>query len=137
MKILECSSKGDKRYSAFYAKTTVFGKNDSIENHHQLSKRFGNSVPSTWRDSKGKKATHFNINSKDIDVKHLSSFYKLLWCKYLDEHPELVQYAKQFDDYSDMFKGSSVNCQADAIRQYVKDGRESVIKDCQEFIKLF
>ena len=26
MKILECSSKGDKRFSAFYAKLNVFGK---------------------------------------------------------------------------------------------------------------
>lgn len=137
MKILECSSKGDKRYSAFYAKTTVFNKYDSIENHYQLSKRFGNIVPNTWRDSKGRKPTHFNINGKDIDVKYLSSFYKLLWCKYLDEHPELVEHAKQFDEFNDMFKGNSINCQANVIRQYIKNGRESIIKDCQEFIKLF
>lgn len=39
MKILECSSRGDKRFSAFYAKVEVFSKLDSIENHYQSCKR--------------------------------------------------------------------------------------------------
>lgn len=42
MKVLECSSKGDKRLSAFYAKINLFGNYNSIENHYQLSKRIGN-----------------------------------------------------------------------------------------------
>ena len=37
---LECSSKGDKRYSSMYAKVTVFDNYDTIENHYQLSKVF-------------------------------------------------------------------------------------------------
>ena len=37
--ILECSSKGDKRFSALYAKVKVFGVYDSIENHYQNCKR--------------------------------------------------------------------------------------------------
>ena len=43
---------------------------------------------------------------------------------------ELVEYAKQFDDYNDMFKGRyTVNCQADVIRQYIKQGRSSIMNE--------
>jgi hypothetical protein len=134
MKVLECSSKGDKRYSAFYAMVKVFGKTDSIENHYQLCKRFGDIIPQTWKDAKGKQPTHIHINSKDYDVKYLSMFYKLLWVKYLDQHPELVDSAKQFDDFHDIFKGkNTVNCQADVIRQYIKQGRDSIMEKCREF----
>ena len=63
---LECSSKGDKRLSAFYSKVNVFGKVDSIENHYQLCKRFNNFVPSSWRDSKGKVPTHFVVKGKKL-----------------------------------------------------------------------
>ena len=36
---LECSSKGDKRFSAFYAFVEFDGKYDSIEHHYQNCKR--------------------------------------------------------------------------------------------------
>ncbi|WP_429909438.1 DarT1-associated NADAR antitoxin family protein [Geobacillus thermodenitrificans] len=135
--MLECSSKGDKRFSAFYAKVNVWGKYDSIENHYQLCKRFGNEVPKTWRDAKGRQPTYIELKGKVFDTKYLTYWYKLLWLKYLDENPHLVEYAKQFDDFSDMFKGkNTINCQADVIRQYVKEGRESIINECKELIDL-
>lgn len=134
MKILECSSKGDKRFSSLYAKVKVFGKYDSIENHYQLCKRFGDYIPKTWGDCKGRRPAHIHLNGIDMDIKYLTPFYKLLWCKYLDKHPSLVEYAKQFDDFHDMFKGNSINCQADVIRQYVKKGRASIIEECKELI---
>lgn len=137
---LECSTKGDKRYSAYYAKVDVFGVVNSIENHYQLSKRVGNYIPTDVMAVKGVTPTHFVINKYGqelvFDVKYLSSWYKLLWYKYLDSNPELVKYAQDFDEFTDMFKGHSVNCQADIIKQYVKKGRASVYKDCIEFINL-
>jgi hypothetical protein len=133
--ILECSSDGDIRFSAFYAEITLFNKKDSIENFYQLSKRFGNKVPNNWRESKGKKPTHFSINGFDYDVSLLGQWYKLLWAIYLDKNPHLVEYASSFSDYRDKFKGKSTNCQADVIRQYIKNGRESIIEDCQEFLE--
>lgn len=137
LKILECSSKGDKRFSAFYARVNVFGKYDSIENHYQLSKRFGDEdAPQNWRDSKGRVPTHFNLKGKDIDINLLSQFYKILWVKYLLCNPELVEYASQFDEYNDIFKGKSTNCQADVVRQYIKEGRESIMDECSEFLKI-
>lgn len=136
MRVLECSSKGDKRYSAFYARVNVFGKYDSIENHYQLCKRFGEEIPLSWRDSKGKTPTHFNLKGRDIDVNLLGQFYSLLWVKYLDENLELVEYASGFDDFNDIFKGKSLNCQADVIRKYIKQGRKSILEDCKEFIDI-
>ena len=136
MKTLECSSRGDKRYSAFYAQVQVFGKMDSIENHYQLSKRFGDApAPRSWRECKGRKPTHIEINGSLYPLELLSQWYKLLWCKYLDKNPELVAHAKQFDRFNDMFRGKALNCQADVIEQYVKHGRESIIKECQPLIK--
>lgn len=137
IKVLECSSKGDKRYSAFYARVKVFGKYDSIENHYQLCKRFGEIVPQSWRDAKGKIPTHICIKGRDLDVRYLTMFYKMLWTKYLDNNPELVEYASTYDEFNDIFKGKkSLNCQADVIRQYIKQGKTSILEECKEFIEL-
>jgi hypothetical protein len=83
MKILECSSKGDTRFSAFYAKVDVSGVYDSIENHYQLSKRFGSDAkPKHWKECKGRKPSHFMIGSHSYDLCYLSLWYKSLWLKY-------------------------------------------------------
>ncbi len=134
-KVLECSTKGDKRFSAFCAKVKIFGKIDTIENHYQLAKRFGDIKPETWKDAKGKKPTKVNINGKGFSLEYLSAWYKLLWVKYFDQNPELVEYAKRFTDFSDAFKGkNTVNCQADVIKQYMTKGRKSIMDECQDLI---
>lgn len=116
----------------------TWGKYDSIENHYQLCKRFGEEVPKTWRDAKGKQPTHIHLNGRDYDLKYLTQWYKLLWLRYLDLNPKLVEFASEFDEFNDIFKGkNSLNCQADVIRQYIKKGRESVKNDCMELIELF
>ncbi len=134
--ILECSSKGDRRFSAFYAKVKLFGKYDSIENHYQLSKRFGDEVPETWKDAKGKKPTHLHINGKDFDVKFTEAWYDLLWVTYLHNHPKLVNHASKFDEFNDIFKSKgSVVCQADSIRKFMTVGRQSILDEHGDFIK--
>jgi hypothetical protein len=137
MKILECSSKGDKRFSAFYAKITAWKRFDSIENHYQTCKRFDDFVPIGWQDGKGREPTHIELNGKRYDKRFLSQWYKMLWVNYLDNNPELVEYARGFDDFNDIFKGKSQNCQADVIRQYIKQGRQSLVDDYQELMDLF
>lgn len=121
--VLECSSKGDKRFSAFYANVCVFGISNSIENHYQNCKGFNDK---TIIKRKGKSPDYITIDGKILDVKYLTPFYKLLWVKYLDHNPSLVEYASQFDNFNDIFKGHSINCQADVIRQYIKQGRQSI-----------
>lgn len=127
LRILECSSRGDKRFSAFYAYVEVFGRKTNIERHYQSSKKF---YDSTITKAKGLQPDYIEINGRQLDKKYLTAWYKLLWVKYLDQHKELVEYAKTFDDFNDIFKGKkSINCQADVIRQYVKQGRASIMKE--------
>lgn len=136
-KILECSSKGDKRFSAFYAKVKLFGKYDSIENHYQLSKRIGDFVPTNWKDVKGKKPTHLHIDGHDYDLKYTEAWYDLLWVSYFKNNPDLVEYAKKFDDYNDIFKSkNAIVCQADSITKYIEIGRSGILKEHKEFIDL-
>lgn len=139
MKVLECSSKGDKRFSALYAKVNVSGVFDSIENHYQLCKRaIGENgeviVPRDFKELKGKKVDYFVMNGINFPETYLTQYYKLLWVKYLDANPSLVVFAKGFDEFNDMFKHNSVNCQADVIRQYVKEGRGSIMSECKPLI---
>jgi uncharacterized phage-like protein YoqJ len=132
-KILECSSKGDKRFSSFYALVTVFGKRSSIEHHYQMAKRFGEEEPKSWKDAKGRVPSHFEVNGWAYPVEDLDGWYKYLWLIYLDGHPELVEYARKFDGFRDSFAGkNTVNNQADVIRQYVKEGRESILIELEE-----
>ena len=135
-KVLQCDSNGDKRFSAFNARLEVFGKYDSIENHYQLCKRFDNQKPKHWTNAKGKTPTHIEINNHKLETRFLTQYYKLLWLRYLDENKELAEYAKKFDKFVDTFRGKSINCQADVIEQYVKQGRESIIKECIELYKM-
>lgn len=127
--VLQCDSSGDKRFSAKFAKIEVYDKLDTIERHYQLCKRFGNKIPQNDYEFKGKSPTHIEINGIELDKSFLSAYYKLLWVKYLDANPNLVSYAKNFDYFVDKFRGKSVNCQADIIKQYVKEGRSSIMND--------
>lgn len=136
LNILECSTKGDKRFSSFYAYVNVFGHGATIEHHYQSCKRFND--PSI-KNPKGREPDYIEIVGLKLDKKYLTPYYKLLWVEYLDKHPELVQYASKFDDFHDIFRSyNSTNCQADVIRQYIKEGRESIMNEelVQEFLKL-
>lgn len=141
MKILECSSKGCRELSAYGAYINFFGKYDCIERLYQSVKRdkFDQQAP------KGAKVDHIIIFNGSLHIRleprFLTPLYKLMWCCYLDSKPELVEYASQFDYFNDMFRGKSINCQADIIRQYVKDGRRSIleepdVKELREILKI-
>lgn len=149
-KILECHSKGDVRFSPFFARVKAFGVVDTIENLYQTSKvfvRYDELIrPIDWREAKRlqKKPPQgeglprwpeFVLpNGVWAPVKfHVFGWYSSLWVKYLDAHPELVEFAKDFDDYHDPFKGNFPLCQADCVRLYVKHGREALFAHCSEF----
>jgi hypothetical protein len=146
--ILECSTLGDVHYSAFGAEVEIFGKKTTIEEHYQLSKRFIGPnrkvfVPKHIYDVKGKHSKTKDMEFAWITVgEHIFppsmrlEFYKWMWLKYLDENPKLVAYASHFDDYNDIFKGKSIICQADCIRQYIQTGRESIVDEVKEFVEL-
>ena len=135
-RVLECSSKGDARFSAFYANVEICKETKSIEEHYQLAKRFRKGgrivVPQKVMDAKGKAPINFIVGGEVFDVKDLTSFYVYLWVKYLDQSPDLVKVLAKYDDYSDMFKGKSINCQADVIRDYMRD-RAKLVKLHKDF----
>jgi hypothetical protein len=145
---LECSTKGDIRFSAFGAKLELFGINATIEQHYQLSKRFMNKggqvfTPKSIYDVKGKNSKvtgmemcWLDIYNRILPIEYRVEFYKMMWLMYLDLNPGLVEFAKQFDDFSDIFKGKGIICQADCIRQYIKDGRDSIIEEILPFTDL-
>jgi len=127
-KVLECSSKGDKRFSAMYAKVNAFGVMDTIENHYQQSKRNATGQPV----KKGQPVDHVVLNRRQFSAEMLTQWYRLLWIKYLSQNPDLIEYASQFDEFTDMFRGkNTINCQADVIRDYVTD-RAGLIQSVSE-----
>lgn len=129
--ILECSSRGDRRFSALFARIEVFGRRATIEEHYQMAKCFP-WKPLTWREAKGCRPTHLEIGGKVFPVSYLTAWYALLWLLYLDAHPELVEYARKFDDFSDSFARPGCNSQAEMVRLYVKQGREALLGVCSD-----
>lgn len=100
---LECSSKGDKRFSAFYAK--VDGR--SIENIYQGSKIFVDGVSGLgWREAKGK---------APINAEYVRELYSHLWDRYFQENPELYEVIKKYNGFSDIFGQSGHACQAEEV----------------------
>lgn len=97
---LECSSRGDRRFSAFYAK--VNGR--SIEEQYQAAKVFSDgSTGLSWRAAKGRQATN---------MREVSRLYKALWRQYLMKNPELLEVLKSASGLSDVFGQTGSNCQA-------------------------
>ncbi|MBQ8999309.1 MAG: macro domain-containing protein [Clostridium sp.] len=127
MKILECSTAGDKRFSAMVAKVSVNGVIDTIENHYQKSKAFLDENGDLYtvnasKEAKGKKPVAFKISGYYLPLSYGAMFYDLLWYKYLKANPELELILEKYDDYSDRYKSRvAYNCQADSIRRYMKD----------------
>lgn len=97
---LECSSKGDKRFSAFYAR--IRGR--SIEEHYQAAKIFTDgSTGLTWREAKGRKA---------VNQEQCADLYGRLWTLYIEQNPELLTVLRNASGLSDMFGQPGHCCQA-------------------------
>lgn len=124
--ILECSSKGDKRFSALFAKVVVNGVLDSIENHYQKAKVFKNDkgefyTVHDWKEAKGKKAIAFKISNYYLPLRFGLQFYDLLWYKYLKTNPILEKVLENYNDYNDIFAHGCICSQANSIREYMQD----------------
>ena len=100
---LECSSKGDKRFSAFCAR--IQGRNNAtIEQLYQASKVFEDgSTGLPWRDAKGKKA---------VNQAACAEFYARLWDEYLVENPHLLEILRAASGVQDVFGQTGHCCQA-------------------------
>lgn len=100
----ECSSKGDKRFSAFHARIRA-ADNKSIEELYQAAKVFEDgSTGLSWREAKGRKAVNQEICAK---------YYSDLWDYYIRvENPHLLTVLKGASGLSDMFGRAGSCCQA-------------------------
>lgn len=103
---LECSSKGDKRFSAFYARIKCYD-NKSIEEIYQAAKIFEDGRSGLdWREAKGKEC----INQEEV-----RRLYSKLWHLYFEENPQLFGIIEQFNGFSDIFGQKNHCCQAEEI----------------------
>lgn len=120
-KVLQCHSKGDRRFSALYAHIEIFGKSDSIERIYQASKRFNNN---NKKGGKGKYPDYLIINGRAYSNDILSEWYRYLWHIYFIQNKDLFDYAKSFDIFVDIFANDTMNNQAKTIRELVKSNNE-------------
>lgn len=100
---LECSSRGYKRFSAFYARLPQFS-NKTIEELYQGSKIFEDGATGlSCKEAKGKKA---------INQEVLAVVYSLLWDWYIEDNPHLLKVLREASGLSDMFGQEGHVCQA-------------------------
>jgi len=128
---LECSSKGDKRFSAFYARIKSLG-GKSIEDLYQASKVFKNGDTGlSWRAAKGRRA---------VNADYCASYYSALWDMYIEENPELIIVLKKASGLSDLFGQVGCCCQATELwrirgkEDEKKEGREMNMMPWEEFL---
>jgi len=101
---LECSSRGYKPFSAFYAR---INNAISIEELYQRFKIFEDgSTNISWREAKGRRA----VNAEEATV-----YYKELWRTYLEQNPDLVPHLLAAKGLSDMFGQEGHVCQATVL----------------------
>jgi hypothetical protein len=110
---LECSSKGDKRFSAFYARVNKHG--DTIENLYQGAKIFADGRTGlSWREAKG---------LKPVNGEYTRWLYSYLWDTYFEENPQLFDVVEFFNGFADTFGQVGHCCQATEIHRIVSARR--------------
>lgn len=100
---LECSTRGDRRFSAFCARLRRYS-NRNIEEIYQAAKIFEDgSTNLTWREAKGRCPSN---------IEEVKKLYARLWDTYIEENPELLQVLRAASGLSDMFGQRGRQCQA-------------------------
>ncbi len=103
---LEGSSRGDSRFSAFYAQIKS-RDNQDINRIYQAAKVFKDGKPSTpGRLREG--ITH--INKKEI-----LNIYRGLWMLYFQENPELIEVLTNATGISDIYPVDGGVCQSEVL----------------------
>lgn len=114
---LECSSRGDKRFSAFYA--IVRGK--CIEQWYQEAKEFEDGVDLGWRERQG---------CKPLNPEAVHRLYSGLWNEYMAAHPELLPVLAAATGLADIFGKPGHACQATDLwrirNEYLARNRETI-----------
>lgn len=120
---LECSSSGDRRFSAFFVRIKA-REDRSIEDLYQAAKVFADGRTGLrWREAKGRKPTN---------AEACKAFYGVLWEDYIGENPELLEVLIAASGVSDIFgqlghvcHGTElwrIRCRKMAIRDEIERG---------------
>ncbi len=120
---LECSTHGDRRFSAFCAKLTVFDhdgvlwRGASIETIYQAAKKFSGGLTGLrWQEAKSRVDI---VNAAEVRV-----LYSRLWDAYIMEHPELLLVLRAATGLSDVFGQTGHACQAEELWRIRNHRRE-------------
>lgn len=104
---LECSSRGDRRFSAFYAQPTILD-GMSIEEAYQGLKVFEDGVTGLdWREAKGR---------RPINIAECETFYRFWWKEWVREQ-DLLPVLQAATGLSDMYGQPGHVCQASILWQ--------------------
>lgn len=105
---LECSTRGDKRFSPFYARPSCLG-GFSIEEAYHACKIFDDGTTGLgWREAKDYRLAGHQV----VNVDECNRLYAELWDAYIDENPDLLVVLKEARGLSDMFGRPPGPCQA-------------------------
>lgn len=105
---LECSSKGDTRFSAFYASPSCLG-GFSIEVAYQAHKQFTDgSSGHDWREVRRRR----ELGDLAVNQEDCAGLYGFLWDEYVRENPQLLDVIRSATGLSDMFGRPGRPCQA-------------------------
>lgn len=151
LKTLECSSKGDKRFSALFCNTNVNGVLDTIEKHYQLSKVFidlKTNNPIRFNTiNKIKQAQYltnkysligFNVKGKFISLAYMTMWYYSLWYKHFCINKDKINIVKKYDFFTDCFaKPNTMNSQADVMYFIRYNSMQDIRKLITPFLELF
>lgn len=105
---LECSSRGDKRFSAWTAKVDGV----PIELLYQGFKRF-DGKQLYWRAAKGRRADN---------AEEAGKYYRELWNTYIRANPELLDVLRKATGLSDIFGQEGQVCQATELWRIRNEG---------------
>jgi hypothetical protein len=106
---LECSSKGNKRFSAFFA--YIKSRHNTIENIYQASKVFDDGVTGL----EPKECKSYQKHHKIVNMDECTKLYRSLWIEYIKENPYLLDYLTKYSGLSDIFGKEGNNCQATVL----------------------
>lgn len=105
---LECSTKGDRRFSPFCAYPSCL-RGFSIEQAYHACKVFNDGTTGLdWKSAKQKKRDGYSVVNQD----ECNRMYSMLWDEYIKENPQLLVVLKLQSGLSDMFGQPGGPCQA-------------------------
>ena len=107
----ECSSHGDPRFSALYAR---LADGRTIEEAYQLDVKGYRSLGSNWRLGKGKPPLVAQSHAV------LWAAYRALWGTYLAENPQLIEALREHTVLTDKFARTPVS-QARALAELMNE----------------